>query len=65
MKNLTIFRTRYDLYKYKILSFNLYNGAVFFQRYINNVLFDYLNNFYIVYVDDILIYLENPKDHEI
>ena len=65
IKNLIIFRIRYDLYKYKILFFDLYNGPVFFQRYINNVLFDYLNNFYIIYVDDIFIYLKDLKDYEI
>ena len=65
IKNLIIFRIKYDLYKYKILFFDLYNGSVFFQRYINNVLFDYLNNFYIIYVNDIFIYSENPKNYEI
>ena len=65
IKNLIIFRIKYDLYKYKILFFGLYNGLIFFQRYINNVLFDYLNDFYIIYVDDILIYLKNPKNYEI
>ena len=65
VENLIIFRIRYGLYKYKILFFGLYNSPVFFQRYINNVLFDCLNNFCIVYVDDIFIYLEDPKNHEI
>ena len=65
IKNLIIFRTKYGLYKYKILFFDLYNGPVFFQRYINNVLFNYLNNFYIIYVDNIFIYLKNLKDYEI
>ena len=65
IKNLIIFRIKYGLYKYKILFFGLYNGSIFFQRYINNVLFDYLNNFYIIYVDDIFIYLKNLKNYEI
>jgi hypothetical protein len=29
----------------------------------NNVLFDYLDDFYIAYLDNILIYLENKLDH--
>ena len=65
IKNLIIFRIRYDLYKYKILFFDLYNGSVSFQRYINNILFDYLNNFCIIYVNNIFIYSENLKDYEI
>jgi hypothetical protein len=30
----------------------------------NNVLFDYLDNFYTAYLDDILIYLDNELEHE-
>jgi hypothetical protein len=29
----------------------------------NNVLFNYLNNFYIAYLDNILIYLENELNY--
>ena len=29
----------------------------------NDVLFDYLNDFYTAYLDDILIYSENELDH--
>ena len=29
----------------------------------NNVLFNYLNNFCIAYLDDILIYLDNKLEH--
>ena len=30
----------------------------------NDVLFDYLNVFYIAYLDDILIYSKDPLEHE-
>ena len=30
----------------------------------NDVLFDYLNVFYIAYLDDILIYSEDPLEYE-
>ena len=63
MKDLTTFCTRYKLYKYKVLSFSLCNSPAFFQRYINDVLFNYLNDFCTVYVDDILIYSDNPLEH--
>jgi hypothetical protein len=29
----------------------------------DNVLFDYLDDFYIAYLDDIFIYLENKLNH--
>ena len=57
IKNLIIFYIKYDLYKYKILLFSLYNDFIFFQRYINDVLFNYLDDFYIIYVNNIFIYI--------
>ena len=59
LEDLIIFYTRYSSYKYKVLPFGLINRPAIYQRYINNVLFDYLNEFYIVYLDNILIYLDN------
>jgi hypothetical protein len=35
-----------------------------YQRYINNVLFSYLDNFYTVYLDNILIYSDNKLEHQ-
>ena len=52
------------MYKYRVLPFGLYNGPISFQRFINNVLFDYLDNFCTAYIDDILIYLDDPLEHE-
>ena len=63
VKKLTTFWTRYRFYKYKILSFSLCNRSAFFQKYINDVLFNYLNNFCTVYVNDILIYSEDSLKH--
>ena len=55
---------RYRFYKYKILLFGLCNEPASFQRYINNVLFNYLDDFCIAYVNNILIYSENPLKHD-
>jgi len=41
------------------------NGPATYQRYINNVLFNYLNKFYTAYLDDILIYLDNELEHQV
>ena len=59
LEDLTTFYTCYSSYKYKVLPFGLINRLATYQRYINNVLFNYLNKFYIVYLDNILIYLDN------
>ena len=63
-EDLTTFRTRYGNYKYRVLPFGLCNGPATFQRYINKILYSLLNNFCIAYLDDILIYSEDPLQHE-
>ena len=63
-EDLTTFRTRYGTYKYKVLPFGLTNGPATWQRYMNNTLFDYLDDFCTAYLDDILIYSENKNEHE-
>ena len=62
-EELTTFRTRYGAYKCKVMPFGLTNGPATYQRFMNDVLFDYLDDFYTAYLDDILIYLENELDH--
>ena len=64
VEDLIIFQTRYRFYKYKVLSFNLCNSSAFFQRYINDILFNYLNDFCTVYMNDILIYSDNLLKHD-
>jgi hypothetical protein len=63
-EELTTFQTWFRVYKYKVLPFGLTNGPVTYQRYINNVLFDYLNNFCTAYLNNILIYSNNKLDYK-
>ena len=63
-EDLTTFRTRYGAYKCKVLPFGLTNGPATYQRYMNDVLFDYLDDFCTAYLDDILIYSDNVLEHE-
>ena len=44
--------------------FELINACATFQTYINNVLRKYLDVFIVIYLNDILIYLKNEKDHK-
>ncbi|KAI0992056.1 hypothetical protein K3495_g16130, partial [Podosphaera aphanis] len=60
----TTFRTRYGSYKSKVLPFGLTNGPATYQRFMNDVLFDYLDDFCTAYLDDILIYSPNNFEHE-
>ena len=64
-EDLTTFRTRYGSFKCKVLPFGLTNGPSTYQRYMNEVLFDCLDDFCTVYLDDILIYSSDPLEHEI
>ena len=65
LEDLTTFKTRYRSFKYKVLPFGLTNGPALFQRFINSALNEYLNKFYIVFVDDVLIYSKDPLEYEI
>ncbi len=62
-KNLIIFRTRFDVYKYRVLSFELCNESTTYQHYMNDVFFDYLNDFVSIYINDILIYNNFKREH--
>ncbi len=59
----TMFRTRYDHFKYMIILFNLINTFIIFQTYINKILTKLLNDFYVVYLNDILIFFIEKTDH--
>ena len=47
------------------MPFGLCNGPASFQNYINDTLWEYLDDFCTVYLDDILIYSEIEAEHEI
>ncbi len=58
-----IFIIALEAYKSKILSFELTNDSISFQQYMNDVLWDFLNDFCQAYLDDILIYSKTQKKH--
>ena len=62
-KNLTTFITFFNVYKYKVMLFELINELMFFQHYINDVLFNCLHKFYQTYLNDILIYSKILKEY--
>jgi len=60
----TAFRTRYGLYEWLVTPFGLANAPSSFQKYINWVLRDFLDDFCSAYIDDILIYSSGSlQDH--
>ncbi len=63
-KNYTIFIIALKAYKSKILLFELTNDLISFQQYMNDVLWNFLNDFCQVYLNDILIYSKTQKKHK-
>ncbi len=63
-ENYIIFITALEAYKYKMLLFKLINESIFFQQYMNDVLWNFLNDFCQVYLNDILIYSKTRKKHK-
>ncbi len=60
----TVFRIRYDHFEYVVMPTGLTNTLVVFQHLINDVFHEYLDEFMICYIDDILIFPKNMEDHE-
>ncbi len=58
-----IFHIHYDHFEYMIMLFDLINASVIFQTYINKILTEFLNNFCVVYLNDILIFFVKKIDH--
>ncbi|WVZ71462.1 hypothetical protein U9M48_020047 [Paspalum notatum var. saurae] len=60
----TAFSTGYGLYEYPVMSFGLTNAPAFFMYMMNSVFMNELDKFVVVFIDDILIYSKNEKEHE-
>ncbi len=63
-ENYTIFIIALKAYKSKVLFFELINDSVSFQQYMNDVLWDFLNDFCQVYLNNILIYSKTQQEHK-
>lgn len=59
----TAFRCRYGHFEYQVMPFGLMNAPGTFQAFVNDILRDYLDDFVVVYLDDILIYSETLEEH--
>jgi len=63
-EDLTIFIIFFDSYKYHVMLFKLTNESMFYQHYMNDVLFKYLHQFCQIYLNDIIIYSKILKKHK-
>jgi len=57
------FESRLRYYEYLIILFGLTNTSASYQSLINNILWKYLDDFVIAYLNDILIYSKTKEEH--
>jgi hypothetical protein len=60
----TAFRCRYGLYEYNVMPFGLCNAPGTFQHFVNDKFRDYLDEFLVIYLDDLLIYSDTLEEHK-
>ncbi len=59
----TAFRTRYGSFEWCVMPFGLTNAPAVFQCFVNDIFADMLDVSVVIYLNDILIYSNDPMEH--
>jgi hypothetical protein len=62
--NKKTFQTRYRHYKFIVIPFGLTNTPTPFMCLINSIFSQYLDNFMVVFIDNILVYSKTEEEHD-
>jgi hypothetical protein len=61
---MTAFVTHYRQYEFTVMSFGLTNALAYFMNLMNKVFMEELDEFVVVFIDDILVYSKSVEEHE-
>jgi hypothetical protein len=60
----TAFTMRYGLYEYLVMPFGLMNAPTHFMYLMNSVFLPKLDQFVMVFIDNILVYSKSMEEHQ-
>ena len=58
------FRTQYGQHEFLVMPFGLTNAPIAFMDLMNRVFRPYVDQFVVVFIDDILVYSKDAQEHE-